>query len=212
MAAYYRKQVYVGLALLLGGLVFSAISFRSANTSGGMYVVAIGPIATGLVIFIRAAIASTPKERRDPRQLIYGVLDLILGVAVGFLIARIVPNRLPSATVHLWTLPLSFFAMGAGTVMGGELGWKTAVIAGTVCLASTVLVIVRILISAAFLSGVYGAFGRAAAMTAVTGVFLLVELVGLLPIAQVKWLMSRAGRRAFGVPFKSALPTAPAKA
>ncbi|HEY4177599.1 MAG TPA: hypothetical protein VGM90_12220 [Kofleriaceae bacterium] len=144
------------------------------------------------------------KLPNDPRRWIYGGLDIILGVAVGILIARIVPNRLPSATIHLWTLPLSFFVMGVGTMLGEKLGWKIAVVAGSVCLVSTVLVIVRILISAAFLAGVYGAFGRAAAMTAVTGVFLLVELVGLLPIVQVKWLMTRTGRRAYGVPFKSA--------
>jgi hypothetical protein len=148
--------------------------------------------------------AASSKLPSDPRRWIYGGLDIVLGIAVVILIARIVPNRLPSATIHLWTLPLSFFAMSVGTLVGGKTGWKIAIIAGSICLASTVLVIVRILISAAFLSGVYGAFGRAAAMTAVTGVFLLVELVGLLPIVQVKWLMTRSGRRAYGVPFKSA--------
>jgi hypothetical protein len=62
------------------------------------------------------------------------------------------------------------------------------------------VLLVRIAISAAFLAGVYGAFGQAAATFALVMVALVIELVALLPIVQVKYLMTRAGRRAFGVP------------
>jgi hypothetical protein len=58
---------------------------------------------------------------------------------------------------------------------------------------------VRILISAAFLAGVYGAFGKAASTFAVVSVALIVEVVALLPIVQIKFLMTRAGRRAYGM-------------
>jgi hypothetical protein len=138
--------------------------------------------------------------RPDPRPWIYGALDLLFGVAQAILIWKVVPNRLPSASIHLWTLPVAMIAMGIGTLVRGRIGWKIAVIAGSVALASTVLLIVRIIVSAAFLSGVYGAFGKAAAMTALTAVALIVELVGLLPIVQVKYLLTRAGRRVYGMP------------
>ena len=36
-------------------------------------------------------------------------------------------------------------------------------------------------------------------MTALIAVALIVELVALLPIVQIKFLMTRAGRRAYGV-------------
>jgi hypothetical protein len=64
-------------------------------------------------------------------------------------------------------------------------------------LALTILLIVRVLISAAFLSGVYGGFGKAAASTAMIGVAIVVEVVGLLPLFQIRYMQSRAGRRAY---------------
>ena len=47
------------------------------------------------------------------------------------------------------------------------------------------------------LAGTYGAFGKAAASTALIGVAIVVEIVALLPVFQVKYLMTRAGRRAY---------------
>jgi hypothetical protein len=146
-----------------------------------------------------AAKASTP-PRSDPRPWIYGGLDIVFAISQAILIWKVVPNRLPSASFHLWTLPIAMFVMGIGTMLRSRIGWKLAVIAGSVAIASTILLIVRIIVSAAFLSGVYGAFGKAASMTALTAVALIVELVALLPLVQVKYLMTRAGRHVFGVP------------
>ncbi len=75
--------------------------------------------------------------------------------------------------------------MGAGTLIGGRHGWWTAIAAGSALLLSTILLIARILISASFLAGVYGAFGKAAATFALISVALTVELVALLPIVQI---------------------------
>lgn len=139
---------------------------------------------------------------KDPRPWIYGGLDILFAVSQAVLIWKVVPNRLPSASLHLWTLPIAMFAMGIGTMLRSRIGWKIAVIAGSVALVSTILLIARIIVSAAFLSGVYGAFGKAAAMTALTSVALIVELVALLPIVQVKYLLTRSGRIVYGVPNK----------
>ena len=136
----------------------------------------------------------------DVRRWIYGGLALVFGLLQGILIWKVVPNRLPSASFHLWTVPVLTFAMGVGTLLGGPRGWWIAIVSGSAVLFSTILLIVRIVISAAFLSGVYGAFGKAAAMTALMSVALIVELVALLPIVQLKYLMTRAGRRNYSVP------------
>lgn len=135
----------------------------------------------------------------DVRRWIYGGLDLGFAILQAILIWKVVPNRLPSASFHLWTLPVLTCVMGIGTLLGGPSGWRVAVIAGSAALLSTVLLILRIVISAAFLSGVYGAFGQAAAMTALMSVALVIELVALLPIVQLKYLMTRAGRRNYSV-------------
>jgi hypothetical protein len=137
--------------------------------------------------------------RRDPRRWIYGGLDIVFAAAYAFAIWKVIPNRLPSGAMHLWTFPLATLVMGVGTLVGGRHGWWIAVIGGSAVLLSTVALIFRIVVSAAFLAGVYGAFGKAAATFALVMVALAIELVALLPIVQVKYLMTRGGRRAYGV-------------
>jgi len=144
--------------------------------------------------------SDTHGERRDPRRWIYGGLDALFAAVYAIAIWKVIPNRLPSAAIHLWMFPLATLAMAAGTLLGTPKGWWIAVIGGSVVVLAMVLLIVRILISAAFLAGVYGAFGKAAATFALVMIAVVIELVALLPIVQVKYLMTRAGRRAYGVP------------
>jgi hypothetical protein len=155
------------------------------------------------------AVAATPtpssaaegdsRVNRDIRRWIYGGLDLAFAAVYAFAIWKVIPNRLASAAFHMWTLPVATLAMGVGTLLGGRRGWWIAVVAGSTVLLSTILLIARIVASAAFLAGVYGAFGKAAATFSLVMVALVVELVALLPIVQVKYLMTRAGKRAYGV-------------
>jgi hypothetical protein len=155
----------------------------------------------------QASRAATPalaqrddRDSRDSRRWIYGGLDLVFAAIYVVAIWKVIPNRLPSAAVHLWTFPLATLVMAAGTLLGTPRGWWIAVIAGSTVLAAMFALLVRIVISAAFLAGVYGSFGKAAATFALVMAALAIELVALLPIVQIKYLMTRAGRRAFGRP------------
>ena len=148
----------------------------------------------------RPPASSGTAVHRDLRRWIYAGLDLLFATAYAVAIWKVIPNRLPSAAAHLWTFPITSLAMAVGMVLGGHAGWWTAVAAGSAALASLFVLIVRILVSAAFLAGVYGAFGKAAATFSLVMIALVIELVALLPIVQVKYLMTRAGRRAFGRP------------
>jgi hypothetical protein len=136
---------------------------------------------------------------RDPRRWIYGGLDLAFAIIYGYVVARVIPNRLPLASFHMWTIPILIGAAGVGMFLGDRHGWWVAVIAASGVLLSTFLLIVRIVISAAFLAGVYGAFGQGAVVFAIVLVALVIELVALLPLVQVKYMMSRAGKRAYGM-------------
>ncbi len=147
----------------------------------------------------RATVASRDRPRRDLRRFVYAGLDFLFAGVQICLILYVVPNRLPSASVHLWSLPIATALLGVGTLAGGRRGWWLAIVAGSAVLVSTFLLIGRIVVSAAFLAGVYGAFGKAAAMTALVSIMLVVDLVALLPIVQVKYLMTRAGRHAVGM-------------
>ena len=155
---------------------------------------------------VAAAPAVSVKRRRDLRPFIYAALDEILFVAFFIVLSEVIPNRMKSATIHLWTIPILVQGMAIGmgchvlqTARSRRIGWWIAVISGSLLLLSTILLIVRVLVSAAFLAGVYGAFGKAAAMSALIGVALVIEVVALIPIFQVKYLMTRAGRRAYAM-------------
>lgn len=143
-----------------------------------------------------ASDAATP---RDARRWIYGGLDLLFAVAYTVAIVTTLPNRWPSATVHLWSIPVATAVMGAGTLAGGRTGWRVAIGGGSVVLAATCLLIARIVAGTAQLAAIYGGFGQAAVTFVVVVVALVVELVALLPIVQLRFLRTRAGRRAFGV-------------
>jgi hypothetical protein len=148
----------------------------------------------------------TSPPRRDLRPLIYFVLNEIFVAIYFYVLWSVIPNRHAGAAIHLWALPVLLQIMAIGTVLGAvkpegtrRAGWWVAVVAGSGLLLVTVLLIVRVLVSAAFLSGVYGAFGKAAAMSALIGVALVIELVALLPLFQVKYLMTRSGRRTYAM-------------
>src|SRR5687768_10202493 len=154
----------------------------------------------------RAAAASTPPPpvTRDIRPYIYFGLNQTFVVIYFYVITYVIPNRMMSGQLHMWALPvlMQVMALGMATVFTTSadvrrIGWKVAVVGSSVLVAVTVLLIIRVLVSAAFLSGVYGAFGKAAAISAMIGVALIVELVALLPLFQIKYLRTRAGRRAY---------------
>jgi len=197
-------ELFGGVVLGLAGFAITALAFDTATASGGKVIVAYGPVLAGFALAARGAIRLSPPTvparpaRPDARRWIYGGLALGFGVVQAVALITVIANRLPAAYLHLWSLPVLTTIMGVATLAGGRHGWWVAVFAGSGVLLATALVIVRILISVAFLAGVYGAFGKAAATFSLTSVALIVEVVALLPIFQVKWLMSRSGRRAYG--------------
>ena len=140
--------------------------------------------------------------RRDPRPYIYTGLDVAFAVVYIAAIELVIPTRFASNQVHLWSLPIGTLIMALGTASIAAPRLRTAgrwiaIAGGSLVLLSTILLIARVLVSAAFLAGVYGAFGKAAASFALVAVALVVEIVALLPIVQVKYLMSRAGKLAY---------------
>jgi hypothetical protein len=193
-----RFEILVGVVLVLTGVTITALLSGTAR-----YVLAYGPVIVGILAIARGAARVAPPldavvaPRPDVRRWIYGGLDLLFAGAYALVIWKVIPNRLPSASFHLWTIPMFTLVMGLGTLAGGRIGWWAAIAGGSALLVSFIVLIMRILISAAFLAGVYGAFGKAASTFALVAIALIVELVALLPIVQIKFLMSRAGRRAY---------------
>jgi hypothetical protein len=141
-------------------------------------------------------------RRRDIRPFIYLGLDVVAVVVYAIAIVKVIPNRLPGAAIQLWSLPVAMLitAVGTATIFLPKLrarGRWVAIAGGSLVLLSMIVLIIRVLVSAAFLAGVYGAFGKAAATFALVAIALVVEVVAILPVVQVKYLMSRAGQRAY---------------
>jgi hypothetical protein len=141
-------------------------------------------------------------RRRDIRPFIYLGLDVLAVAVYVIAIVAVIPNRLPNAAIQLWSLPVCMLvtAVGTATIFLPKLranGRRVAIVGGSLVLVSMIVLIIRVLVSAAFLAGVYGAFGKAAATFALVAIALVVEVVAILPIVQVKYLMSRAGQRAY---------------
>ena len=162
----------------------------------------------------RGEAAGTPggaPGRADPRRFIYAGLDLLFATVYAVVVIKVIPNRLPIAQAHLYALPFATAVMGIGMIIAGRWGWRLAAFGSGLLIAVTILLILRILISAAFLAGVYGAFGQAASTFSLVAAAIVVEMVGLLPLFQLKFLMTRAGKRCLGVDV-SAVSTAAARA
>jgi hypothetical protein len=131
------------------------------------------------------------------RPFIYAALDFFMAALYAVLLFGVIPSR------DGWVQVLCALLVAAPVVMGAAMlvrrSWSFWLgVAGCVFLLGlAVLFLVLTLTSAAFLAGVYGAFGRAASMFALLAAALVIELVALLPVFQLKFLMTRAGRRWF---------------
>jgi hypothetical protein len=64
-ASAARSQIMYGIALLVIGVVITAVTFSSASQSGGTYYIVYGPIVVGVIKIIRGLIAMPD---RTPEQ------------------------------------------------------------------------------------------------------------------------------------------------
>ncbi len=160
------------------------------------------PAATSPATPSPEAPASAPR-RSDVRPYIYAGLDVLLAILLVVIITKFAPNRHGWAQALMWGLPVGVLVMAVGTAVGAltrkRALWILAVAGGAALLVVAVVVLALLLMSAAFLSGVYGSFGQAAATGMLVACALVIELVGVIPVLQLKYLMTRAGRRAFGL-------------
>ncbi len=146
------------------------------------------------------AVSGAGPTRRDPRPFIYAGLNVVLAAIQLYAVLDVSPNRHTWAQVLLLSLPVTTLLFGVATVIRRPVAWRAAIGLGTLILLVTVVILALLLMSAAFLSGVYGAFGKGAAMGILGAAALIIELVALIPVLQLKYLVSRAGRHAFGLP------------
>lgn len=138
------------------------------------------------------------RAHRDARRWIYGGLDVGLALLYAIALVTVARSRFLEGRLIVASLPALATCAATGTLAGGRWGWKVAQVAcGGLCVIAAYLLL-ALCVDAAYLAGVYGSFGKAAASFALITGLLVIELVALVPALQLKWLRSRAGRRAFG--------------
>ena len=197
-----RGEVIAGSMIFLGAVILAQLQPNTGTLGLAGYAIVLVAVVGALGIAFGGYHLDPRADqpvRTDPRRWIYGGLSLGFGLFYAFAMFEVMPNRLPSGMLHLVAIPLFTGMMAAGTLIGRRYGWWMAVVGGSIVLAATILLIIRMVASAAFLAGVYGAFGKAASTFALVAAALIVELVALLPICQVRFLMSRVGRRSYGM-------------
>lgn len=146
-----------------------------------------------------ASDAPSGGRRRDPRPHIYAGVDALTAIIWAWLVATKMPNRHGWATLLLWGMIALPVVMGAAMLVRRRWSWRAGALACGVLLLSWLILVVVLLMTAGFLAGVYGGFGEAAAMGSAVAALLSLEVVALLPALQLKYLMTRAGRRQFGL-------------
>ena len=110
--------------------------------------------------------ASSPAEgppgpRRDIRPFLYAGFDFAMAGVYALLMIQ-APTRHPAHAALLWGTVVAVALAGVGMLWRSRWGWRAAVTGCTALLVIAVVVLVLILLSASFLSGVYGSMGRGA--------------------------------------------------
>jgi hypothetical protein len=140
----------------------------------------------------------TPKP--DVRRWIYAAADIVFTIGYVWVFSELLHNRFGWARAILYLLPICTLAMGIGTLVSGRGGWIATIAGGVGMLLWAVGFIILLLVTASYLAGVYGAFGKAAASGAILSTAFVMQFAATLPALQLKWAMTRGGRRAFGLP------------
>ena len=144
-----------------------------------------------------------PSARRDIRPFLYAGFDFAMAGVYALLMIQ-APTRHAGQAALLWGTVGAVVLAGVGMLWRSRWGWRAAVAGCTALLVIAVVILVLILLSASFLSGVYGSMGRGAAMMALLAGALVIEVCGILPAFQLKFLFTRAGRRLYGQPIAEA--------
>jgi hypothetical protein len=137
--------------------------------------------------------------RQDPRRWIYLAFNVVFTIGYLYAFSTILQNRFGWARAVFYILPACTCALAIGTLSARRWGWFLVVGAATAMLLWTIGFIVLLLRTAAFLSGVYGAFGQMASNFVLLSIAFVIEFVALLAALQLKWALTRSGRAAFGL-------------
>jgi hypothetical protein len=119
---------------------------------------------------------------------LYGVLDLAFAGLYAFIAFFAAPSREWAFPAGVSIVCALLAGAGVGLLLGARWGRQLALVASWTLLGATALVIAALVFSSAYLRGVYGGFGRGAALVCLLFAALVFELGGLFPLFQIRFL------------------------
>ncbi len=121
----------------------------------------------------------------------YGALDLAFAALYAWFGFSFTPGRSTAFNVALALVCLALAAAGVGLVAGARWGRAVALAACAALLAFAAVVIVGLVLSSAYLRGIYGPLGQGLAVMTLLVAALVVEAFALLPLFQIRFLLGQ---------------------
>lgn len=128
----------------------------------------------------------------------WAVAQVVYSIAIAFIVIVYIPWKTPLAN-SLALLYAALHGVGAiGLWKGQRWGWRVSLVAGLLGLAAAVFLCSALLASWAYLSAVFGDFGRGASLAALLFASVALQLLGLFPALQLRALLRREVRADMG--------------
>ena len=121
----------------------------------------------------------------------YGVLDLLFAAAYAWLGFRFLPGRSTVINLSLALVIALLTVGGIGMLLGARWGRLLGIVSAAVLLAFSAVMILGMVASSAYLRGVYGPLGKGMAALCLVIAAVFVEGFALLPLFQLRFLLSR---------------------
>lgn len=127
---------------------------------------------------------------------LHGLANLLFAALYAWLGFVVVPGRALGWNLALGGVTALLASAGGALLFRRRWGWALAVAAQATLLVCCATVVLLLVASAAYLRGIYGALGEGMALVGAAVAALVVELCGLLPLVQLRFLLRPEVRRA----------------
>ena len=131
----------------------------------------------------------SPRQRPRYRAWCYAVLNLAFATLYVVISTMVAPDG--SFTALSYGLALATVLAGVGTVLRQPWARWLAIMGCAVVLVGAFVLILLTVMASAYLHGIYGAIGKGASLIVIVVVLLVIQLYGLWPIFQLRYLLAR---------------------
>ena len=123
---------------------------------------------------------------------LYGTLDLIFAALYAYLGFGLAPGRSHAFNFALGLVCVMLAVAGVGLLLRTRWARPVAIVASALLLVFAAATVTLLVMSSAYLRGIYGTLGQGMAAICLAVAALVLELFALLPLFQLRFLLGRA--------------------